>query len=162
LIAYTVPQDGDYYLVVVHKDPAASSGTYKINYLIAAASSSGADDHENDAQHATPIAVGTPTHGICEIWGDQDWFRVTLVSGRTYDVAALGVTTSDDPAIWLYDSAQTLLAVDDDSGSAYPGGSSLSALVAGFVAPADGDYFIRVSGPYPTAQPEYHVVVEPR
>jgi len=46
------------------------------------------DDHANSASGATLLAIGTTTGGKLNYAGDIDWFRFSVVAGRTYVVDA--------------------------------------------------------------------------
>lgn len=117
-LSRTVPTSGDYYLEVVHKDPAATTGRFDVGVAVLST-----DDHGDASATATRLTVGTKTLGAIERAGDQDWFVVTLSRGVSYDFSA---PTGGDDKLAVYDAALSWLADDDDSG---PG---LSAFVARF------------------------------
>ena len=81
--------------------------------------------------------------------GDQDFFAVELIAGRTYDIgqyAAIagpsGIPLSD-AYIELFDAAGNLLVSADGGGPNTPSG--LDALLT-FVAPTSGTYYINARG----------------
>lgn len=72
---------------------------------------------------------------------DQDWYRVELVAGQTYQFTTAGFGTSPirDTILVLYDAEGNELARNDNSN-----GSLYSTIV--FTAQADSVYFIAVDG----------------
>ena len=74
-----------------------------------------------------------------EVTGDADWFNTTLQAGHRYQIDLMGADsgsgTLSDPYVYLHDSAGTLLAQNDDSGTGWN-----SLLV--FDATASGTYYV--------------------
>ena len=66
--------------------------------------------------------------------GDTDWFKITLVAGKTYQFDALGGTLADT-YLRLRDSAGTSITFDDD------GGAGLNSRIT-FTATSGGTYFL--------------------
>jgi Ca2+-binding RTX toxin-like protein len=85
--------------------------------------------------------------------GDADWFAVTLATGQTYRLEALGSGTSNgtlsDPTLSLYSSTGTTLAYNDD------GGVSGNSLLT-FTATTGGTYYLGARG-YGSATGSYQV-----
>jgi serralysin len=81
--------------------------------------------------------------------GDQDFFRVDLVAGRTYDIGEYLVTGGpsgvplSDAYIELYDAAGNLVTTADGGGPDTPSG--LDALLT-FVPQTSGTYYINARG----------------
>jgi len=101
------------------------------------------------------LVVDDPNHVAAAIDtpGDQDWFKVTLTAGQTYEFGQfarpggiLGVENAGVPLADAYleirDSAGILLAIADGGGPNTPQG--LDALMT-FVAPYSGDYYVNAT-----------------
>jgi hypothetical protein len=92
------------------------------------------------------ITVGAPS-GVATIGtvGDQDFFKVTLEAGKTYEIGQYAKaggpsgTPLADAYIELYDAAGKLIVVADGGGPNTPSG--LDALLT-FVAETSGTYYI--------------------
>src|SRR5690606_17487036 len=83
---WTPPAAGTYYLVDEHYNNTGI-GTYEVIAQVAGGGGStpATDDHGNDAANATALAVGGMVAGTIEALGDNDWFKVDLVAGATYE-----------------------------------------------------------------------------
>lgn len=70
------------------------------------------------ASAATPfnLSVGTGFRGMFSSNVDQDWIRVELLAGKTYqiDLAGAGDNSAADTILRIYDADGKLLAVNDD------------------------------------------------
>jgi phospholipase/lecithinase/hemolysin len=90
-----------------------------------------------------PVQFGPRILGSIELRGGSDALITTLVGGQRYTFDVLGVSSASgslaDPQLQVFSGAGTLLAEDDDSGL------GLNAHLE-FIAPASGDYTIRVAG----------------
>jgi Ca2+-binding RTX toxin-like protein len=81
--------------------------------------------------------------------GDQDFFKIDLIAGRTYDIGEYLVTGGpsgvplSDAYIELYDSAGNLVTTADGGGPDTPSG--LDALLT-FVPQTSGTYYINARG----------------
>jgi hypothetical protein len=119
----TVPP-GDYYIsVTLNKTKTLQEtdygnntitlpGTYTVWYQ---------DDHANTAAGATTVAVGGTTAGLIENIYDNDWFKVYLTAGHTYNIDALSGTVYGT-SMRIYASNQTTLLNSVDG--AMSGGSA--------------------------------------
>lgn len=90
----------------------------------------------------TTVVIATPgsQSSLIDYVSDQDWFRVRLNAGVTYNFAVTGDTLSN-PYLSLYDpSGMSVLAFDDDSGA------GLNALISSYTASTGGVYFLNVGG----------------
>ena len=78
-----------------------------------------ADDYSANTSTTGLVAVGGSTTGRIETAGDGDWFRVALTAGQSYTISLNAAVSAglSDPYLRLYNSAGTLIAYDDDSGS---------------------------------------------
>ncbi|MEO0863070.1 MAG: M10 family metallopeptidase C-terminal domain-containing protein [Pseudomonadota bacterium] len=80
------------------------------------------------------MSVGDTFYGTISSSSDEDWIRVELTAGTTYEIAHDGITLSD-PLVRLYDGNGTQIASNDDGG---PGLNSLLEFTAG----TTGTYYI--------------------
>ena len=118
------------------EDTAGNSyaGTTTYNFTTAAA----ADDYAASTATSGTLSVGGSVIGKIESRGDVDWFKVTLIAGKTYQFTldANSITGAiGDPFLRLYNSAGVLLSSDDDSGV------GLNAEI-NFTAGTTGTYYI--------------------
>jgi V8-like Glu-specific endopeptidase len=96
------------------------------------------DDYAASTATAGTLSVGGSTSGTIESVGDIDWFKVTLIAGKTYrfTLDKYSITGAiGDPFLRLYNSAGVLLSSDDDSGDL------LNAELT-FTASTSGSYYI--------------------
>lgn len=104
------------------------------------------DQHADNITTTATITVdGAHVVASIDALGDQDFFRVDLVAGQTYNIGqylAVGgplLTPLADAYLELYDSAGNLVATADGGGPNTPSG--LDALLT-FTADGSGTYFI--------------------
>ena len=106
----------------------------------------------------TSVITGTGVFtSALETSGDSDWWRVTLVAGRTYDFTFSGdgsATSLDDANFYILDSLGATL----DSGYTYSGGPVVLSLTAA----TSGTYYIAVSDGSSDSQPEGNYVIRAR
>ncbi|MBI1255826.1 MAG: hypothetical protein GC196_16010, partial [Hyphomonas sp.] len=83
------------------------------------------------------IAPGDTVNSRIEVSGDQDWFRIQLQAGVTYEFRLNGVGSDalDDPYLEVMSSAGVQLSFDDDSGA------GLNSLLR-FTPTTSGTYYI--------------------
>jgi hypothetical protein len=78
------------------------------------------DDYAGSTATTGVVSVGGSITGNIESTGDQDWFRVTLTAGRSYqfdlEASATGQGTLPNPFLRLIDSAGNFIASDSDAG----------------------------------------------
>jgi len=72
------------------------------------------DDYPQDISTPYYIQVGNYIPGTIETVGDQDWFKVYVVSGRTYHFAVDGSSSSLNPKIDIYDSTGATVRCSND------------------------------------------------
>lgn len=105
----------------------------------------------NDRTKASGSAQEAPLalNGIIEKNGDEDWFRFTAKKGQAWEinVYAQSIRSPLDTVLNVYDKDGKSLAGNDDSGSA---DSYLR-----FTAPADGEFFVRVTDHLGRGGPNY-------
>lgn len=91
------------------------------------------DDHSNDSQSATRLALGSFVRGMIESGSDRDYFRLNVPSPTTIVVFTTG---SLDTSGTLFGHSNRQLAQDEDSGSGT--NFRIASRVAG------GTYYVRV------------------
>ncbi|HWT13059.1 MAG TPA: M10 family metallopeptidase C-terminal domain-containing protein [Allosphingosinicella sp.] len=113
------------------------------------------EDQVGDGKGVAPgnptITVGAPsTISTLDTNGDQDFFKVTLIAGKTYEIGMYGFVGGpggvplQDPYIELYRSNGTTLVVSADGGADTPPNlvnSGLDVLLT-FEAKISGTYYI--------------------
>lgn len=80
------------------------------------------------------MSVGDTFYGTIASSSDEDWVRIELTAGTTYEISHTGLSLSD-PYLRLYNSSGTQIAFDDD------GGPGLDSLLE-FTATSSGTYYI--------------------
>ena len=129
-IVWAAPDSGDYYVEV--------SGWVTGSYTLTISLSDIQDDHGDDTDSASAVAVGADTQGSLDYEDDVDFFRFTATAGELYQIdVALG--TLDDSEATLRDSDGWGLASNDDHGD------SLASRIV-WATPDSGDYYVEVSG----------------
>jgi Ca2+-binding RTX toxin-like protein len=103
----------------------ASTGAIEINDLLTRESQEAylytlADFVPGDISTTFSVAVGGSVSGEVDVSGDQDWYRVSLVAGHTYQFdlqgASTGQGTLGDSYLTLLNGAGAVIVADDDSG----------------------------------------------
>jgi hypothetical protein len=97
------------------------------------------DDHGNDVSNPTVIQVGRGASGVIDYVGDKDWFAIDLVGGSRYDFLTV---TQGDTVLHLVDANGSTVLADNDDEDQTTG--KLNSLIASFMAPADGTYYLVV------------------
>ena len=132
-IVWAAPQSQRYFLEVSSFD-AGRFGGYSLS--LAAVT----DDHGDDADGATAVAVDSFTPGNINFDGDVDWFSFSASRGDSFDFE-VSLRAVDDSFLRLIDvDGETELEEDDD------GGLNFASRIADWTAPSDGQYFLEVSG----------------
>src|SRR5215211_6238814 len=79
-----------------------------------------ADDYAGSTATTGVVSVGGSVTGNIESTQDQDWFRITLAAGRTYQFNLEGSDTGQgtwtDPFLRLLNSSGSQIAYDFDGG----------------------------------------------
>lgn len=109
--------------VQVDADSGHEAGTGVGPYQLMLARADAIDAIPEDASTSTTLGVGETLRSDIAYAGDEDWVRVSLEAGRSYQFDLTGVADRDDPLSYpelaLYDSTGRLLAADEgDAGSA--------------------------------------------
>ena len=81
------------------------------------------------------VTPGASIAGIIEASGDKDWFRLPVLSGAEYTVDLRSENSSrlSDPVLSIYKANQTLVALDDNSGSGLDASLSYISDYNGFI-----------------------------
>lgn len=149
-IVFEPSVSGTYYVEARHADPTAAGEGTEYTLLLStgfcvpdAADAAGGDNGPGDA--ATIPTDNTPqSRNFCADpteprVGDQDWARFDGQAGATYYVETGGLGNNADTVIEVFaGDGRTRIGWDDDSGQG-------RAAAFSFTAPADGEYFVRVT-----------------
>ena len=94
------------------------------------------------------INLNASTYGTIGVGGEHDQFTVALVAGQEYEFRLHGFGRSElsDPYLRLYNPSGTLVAQNDDTGSAIWDGTSPRDSRVVFTPPAGGTYTLDVAG----------------
>ncbi|MFN7166868.1 MAG: M10 family metallopeptidase [Pannonibacter sp.] len=100
-----------------------------------------AGDVAGNTGSTTVLNIGDSVVSQIESSGDQDWYRVTLVAGVTYqfDLMGTGGDALADPYLELMNASGDQLKFDDD------GGTELNSLLR-FTPTTSGTYFVNAHG----------------
>ena len=122
---FTATASGTYYVQVLgFQDGATTKGP---NYTLSV--NAYADDYADNVQTTGTITVGGQATGKTEVMWDEDWFKVTLVEGKSYVFTASGG--------FLPPTVQVV-----DAQGNYVGSNVLTAH-------ASGTYYLSVTGLFP-------------
>ena len=134
-VSAPIARPGIYYISVASEGTDTGMYTLTATFIL--------DDHGNDISSPTPATIDTPIAGIIEKSTDQDYFSIEVTSAdlNNIDLLILTATTTGttDTVGTLYDSEETPLDTDDNSGEDM--NFSVSTRV---VSP--GTYYIKVEG----------------
>lgn len=147
-LTVTLPAEGYYYLKVAGS--GASTGYYWL-FL------SGADAYEpnNRVAQAKRIQIGDSVMGTMDPPGDFDWFKFRAEAGQAieFDIDASDAGSAMDSIITVFDrDGKTILARNDDFGS-------LDSFLT-WVAPATGQYYLRVEEYDSRGGPEFYYTLK--
>jgi len=138
-VSFTAASTGTFYLAAGAY--GAGTGTYKVSI----ADAGGTDDFAATLGTTGAISIDGTATGNIESASDQDWFKVRLTAGDTYQInlegsATTGETLSDPLLAGVYDASGTLVSgtTNDD------GGTGLNSQID-FTPTTTGDYFISAS-----------------
>jgi hypothetical protein len=119
---------------------APSSNPFRItsldNVLEAEPNNSLAEAKASTTPPAFPIAC----NGVIEKPGDEDWFKFTATKDQRFDlvVYARSIRSPLDPVLEIFNKDGAAVTGNDDNGP------NPDSRIAGWVVPADGEYYLRV------------------
>ena len=133
MVEFSPDTTGDYYVSAsVYPDNSFDDwGTYEITVF---------DEKDNHADTPYGMAVGDRFEGTLDDKFDEDWIRVDLVEGKTYDITlnGIGPDADTDTVLRIYNSEGEEVGFHDDVD--YAAGKVNSVLA--FSPDAGGVYFI--------------------
>ena len=95
------------------------------------------DDFTSNPSTVGRVTPGASIAGTIEASGDKDWFRLPVLSGAEYTVDLRSENSSlgrlSDPVLRIYKANQTLVALDDNSGSGLDASLSYISDYNGFI-----------------------------
>ena len=146
-VDFTPTADGTYY--VAAGAYGGLTGTYTLSVVDSADILRPGDDYTEGTGTTGAVAVGGSATGEIETLGDQDWFAVTLVADKTYQIDLKGSPTGNalgDPYLYGIHDVNGVLIVgttDDDGGEGFDSRVEFTPVDAGtyYVAAGglDGD-----------------------
>ena len=132
-VEFTPDESGVYYLSAAGHSGADldNTGAYRITVF---------DEEDNTTDTPHTVAVGGAFRGTLDDKRDEDWIRVELVVGKTYDVTlrGIGADADTDTLLTIYNAAGERLARNDDLD--LDGGRLDSKLT--FTPEATGTYYL--------------------
>ena len=133
MVEFSPDTTGDYYISasVYPNWSFDDSGTYELTVF---------DEKDNHADTPYGMAVGDRFEGTLDDKFDEDWIRVDLVEGKTYDITlnGIGPDADTDTVLRIYNSEGEQVGFHDDVD--YAAGKVNSVLA--FSPDAGGVYFI--------------------
>lgn len=148
LLEFTAPSSGTYYIA------AGAFSAYTGSYRLSVTNLGSADDYGETTANAGSLGVGSSVTGEIESAGDNDWFAVSLQSGRSYRIDLVGDTLADPYLNGLYDQSGNLVSgtANDDGGEGLdsqveftPGSSATYYVSAGAYGNLTGTYELAVT-----------------
>jgi len=134
ILPYVPAAKGIYYLEVA----STGVGTYTVK-----AQPGEADDHGNDAAHATAITAATAVNGRLQLIGDADVFKFTAEAGVTYQLQLTpGAVGGLDVGSYVMLDVSTGSNEFIATRSLYGSSGQLTRL---FEASKGGDYYVKVA-----------------
>ena len=125
-VVYSAEQTGTYYLSAGAGIYGLGEGTFNLSASmlepeLPAAPDPGAPGVGTDVSNPYPIRVGWEVNSILREQDETDWFSIYLAAGESYQFDLQAKNTifgaaMRDPLLYLYDTAQSPLSQDNDSG----------------------------------------------
>ena len=141
---FTAPADGTHYVVASSN---GVTGTYTLSVIVLGANGASEADTDFPATTATTgrVDVGASVTGNIGTNTDEDWFRVDLEAGKTYQFdlegAHNGRGTLPDPYLFVYDGLGTGQAQNNDVDNSLGNLNSRGV----FAPTATGTYYLEAS-----------------
>ena len=124
------PEKSGMYYIDVQGYYDDATGTYTVSL------SEKKDDYAADATTRGGLSPGGSTGGELETDDDEDWFKIHLSEGISYEFTLTGYEGAQHPLINLYDSAQDTIPAEKSSNGSLR-----------FTPDADGTFYIGVEDP---------------
>jgi len=142
-LAFKPSEDGTYY-VVARASGIYERGTYTLS--VSDITAEAADDYSDGTDTAGTVAVGGSATGEIEVYGDRDWFAVTLEAGKKYqfDLEKLLTyrNTLWDPYLHgIHDAGGALIAGTTNDDTPFTKDSRVT-----FTPSEDGTYYVAAGG----------------
>ena len=95
---------------------------------------------EAKEKQIAPPAAPAALNGIIDQPGDEDWLKFTAKKDQRFDLImhARGIRSPLDPVLDIFNSDGGALSGNDDNGA------NPDSKIAGWVCPADGEYYVRI------------------
>ncbi|MBN1799318.1 MAG: pre-peptidase C-terminal domain-containing protein [Spirochaetales bacterium] len=153
LINYYCPSTGTYY-IRVRESSSSGTGDYLIDVQELGTIQADVYEPDNDFSTTNTISVGAAAqaHTLYGA-GDEDYMRVYLNAGTTYKIETYFNLADTDTRLYLYNSAHTQVADNDDGGAGYYSLINYSCTSSGF-------YYIRVRDYYSNRIGDYLIDVQ--
>ncbi len=133
MVEFSPDTSGDYYISpgIYPNNSIDDSGTYEVTVF---------DEEDNHADTPYSMSVGDRFQGTLDDKFDEDWIRVDLVEGTTYDITldGIGPDADTDTVLRIYNQEGEQVGFHDDVD--YAAGKVNSVLT--FAPDAGGVYFI--------------------
>jgi hypothetical protein len=129
-IVFKPPTDGFFFLDV--NGVGSSIGDYTVTIK----EQPEPGDAPSGPQTNFRVNVGGSISGALPNPADNDWYKVKLTKGKSYNFNLTRTSGNIDPVLLLRDPSQKQVATDDDGGG-YP-----NSRIANFKAAKTGDYFL--------------------
>ena len=139
---FTPDESGTYYISVESSNSISLTGTYRLSVQ------EGTDDFSSDTSTTGTVSVGGSVTGELELFGDHDWFAVTLKAGKSYVIDLEGRdngrgTLSDPYLAGVYDSSGDLISRTGNN----DGGLGDNSRVL-FTPEEDGTYYVAAAASF--------------
>ena len=109
MLTFTPDESGTYYLSAgaVPLSDLDNAGAYTLTV---------SDGEDNNTNTPHTVQVGSVFRGTLDDKSDEDWIKVDLEQGKTYDItlAGIGADTDTDTILIIYNAAGERLARNDD------------------------------------------------
>jgi serralysin len=95
-----------------------------------------------DTSSTATVDVGSYVEGVIDTAGDHDWYKVTLVAGKTYTFSTMFSLDLPDTVLTLRDAGGNQIVQNDDVN--FDNGFYLSEIT--YTATSSGSFFLDVAG----------------
>jgi len=144
--AFVAPSDGTFFIAALG-DGSVDTGEYILSL--------DGDDTRGTIETTRSVSVGGTVSGSIESSNDQDWYRIDLLAGLSYEISLTGTGTStglDRVEFQIRDASGNLLTTESDFGT-------IGIETATFTPDADGTFYISANGDSPANRGDYQLSV---